>query len=113
MKITPVSQERHQHLQDRLIRMGLLKMPIDVSTMPHDSVDSALANAIQPAIERLLNKGLPALYHTLYLIDVSEEEVKAKITDLENTAMIPAVIAYTIIDRLKTKYSYQILNSNI
>lgn len=101
MKIASVSQSQHDAIQDRLIRMGLLENPIDLSHVPAHAIDSTLAHAIQPAIEKLLDKGLPALYHTLYLIDVSEEEIKEKIMDLENTSMIPAVIAYAVIDRLQ------------
>lgn len=85
--------------------MELLKNPIDLANISDHNLDSTLANAIQPAIEKLLNKGLPALYHTLYVIDVSEEDVKAKIMDLENTAMIPAVISFAIVDRLKQIYA--------
>ncbi len=97
----------YQHIIDKCLRMKLLKEPMDLSSIPDDQKDSALANAIIPGIQRYLDKGLFDLYQVLYDIDIHEDMIKERITALENPTMIPAVVAYAIIDRLKAKYAYR------
>lgn len=99
----------YQLMVDKCVRMKLLKESIDLSKVPDSEKDSALANAIIPGIQRYLDKGLFDLYQVLYDIDIHEEMIKERITSLENPSMIPGVIAYAIVDRLKAKYSYHVL----
>ncbi|GEM_PF-4143463 len=106
-----IKNQAYQLMVDKCLRMKLLKEALDLSNVPDSEKDSALANAIMPGIQRYLDKGLFDLYQVLYDIDIHEEMIKERITSLENPGMIPGVIAYAIVDRLKGKYQYQILIS--
>lgn len=108
------SLEIYRLIIDKCYRMNLLPASFDLielsktlnlqpSTL-NQELDNHLATALLPAINKLLQKGLFDLYHILYSIDVSEEAIKEKIMSVENTAIIPSVIAFAIIDRLKEKY---------
>jgi len=108
--------ELYRLVLDKCYRMNLIKEMIDpsslievssfdseLSTIDQD-LDNALAQAILPGIQKTLDKGIFDLYQVLYTIDVPEQEIKDKIMDLKNTSMIPSIIAFAIIDRLKERY---------
>jgi|CXWL01.1.fsa_nt_gi hypothetical protein len=102
--------EVYRLVVDKCYRMNLLKNPLDLESA--QDFDNLIANAIMPAIIKLLDKSLFDVYQVLYTIDVPEEYIKAKIMDLENSSMIPSIIAFAIIDRLKQRYSnYALLPS--
>ena len=103
------SLEVYQLIADKCYRMNLLKDPLskeELAKQELEDLDNFIANGITPGINKLLDKGLFNLYQALYTIDVSEEEIKEKILDLENTTMIPSIIAFAIIDRLKERYQH-------
>jgi len=115
--------EIYQLIVDKLYRMNLLKELIrpdelfDQNTKPslsdvHEQIDNNLSQAILPAIIKTLDKGLFEMYQILYTIDVEEEEIKDKILNLENPSLIPSVIAFAIIDRLKARYQHYPLINN-
>lgn len=84
--------------------MNLLAEQIDPANIASD-FDNQLANLLLPKIHRILDKGLFDMYQILYTIDVEEEMIKEKIMDLQNASMIPSIIAFAIIDRLKSRYA--------
>lgn len=90
---------------DKCVRMKLLKEPIDLEGIPPASLDSTLANALVPSLEKLLQKGLFSLYQVLYEVDVDERFIKERLMDLRNMSTLTSVIAYAIIDRLQWRYS--------
>jgi hypothetical protein len=107
--------ELYNLIIDKCYRMNFLKEPltasdiINVKASPNlpsliEQLDNATVQAILPALEKILDKGLYDMYQVLYTIDVPEEMIKDKIMDLENTSMIPSIIAFAIIDRLKRRY---------
>ena len=107
--------ELYNLIIDKCYRMNFLKEPLradelinskDSPDLPSliENLDNALAQAILPSLKKTLDKGLYDMYQVLYTIDVSEEEIKDRVMDLENTSMIPSIIAFAIIDRLKRRY---------
>lgn len=103
--------EVHRLVIDKCYRMNLLAEQIDPKNIASD-FDNQLANLLLPRIHRILDKGLFDMYQVLYTIDVEEEMIKEKIMDLQNASMIPSIIAFAIIDRLKVRYAnYHLLKS--
>lgn len=75
-----------------------------------EQMDNTIAAGLLTGIQRILDKGLFEMYQVLYTIDVEERFIKEKIMEVENITMIPSIIAFAIIDRLKTRYTqYQLL----
>jgi len=108
-----VLNEIYRLVIDKCYRMNLLKDQIAVQSLYKanqsiseiiNDLDNNLSQALLPRIERILDKGLFDMYQVLYTIDVEEEAIKAQIMELENTTMIPSIIAFAIIDRLKRRY---------
>ncbi|MDP2691860.1 MAG: hypothetical protein Q8O95_05680 [bacterium] len=103
---------------DKCYRMSLLKDQIQLSDLMSDmnqsseelitELDNNLVQALLPRIERTLNKSLFDMYQILYTIDVDETMIKEKIMDIKNTSLIPSIIAFAIIDRLKTLYHHHL-----
>ena len=105
----------YQHIIDKCYRMNLLKESInpedlcdineEQNTLISD-LDNNLSLALIPQINRILDRSLFDMYQVLYMIDVDEEMIKERIIQVENTTMIPSLIAFAIIDRLKKRYAY-------
>lgn len=107
----PEEGEIYRLIIDKCLRMNLLTDPLIIEHKTPADFENELAEALLPGINKLLNKSLFELYQALYVIDVSEQMIKEKIMDLENTTMIPAIVAFAIIDRLKARYRhYPLLN---
>lgn len=96
----------YDQIIEKCIRMKLLPSDFHLERKNEELCDHELATALLPAINKLLDKGLFELYQVLYVIDVHEEEIKERIHQLENTTLIPSIIAFAIIDRLKRRYHY-------
>jgi hypothetical protein len=113
----PAVKEVYRLVLDKCYRMNLIKDEASIQAILHtDAEESDLDNKISqlllPAINKLLDKSLFDMYQVLYTIDVQEDFIKEKIMDLQNTSMIPSIIAFAIIDRLKTRYqNYPLLNN--
>jgi len=102
--------EVYRLVLDKCWRMNLIKDETSIQALLHapgdeTDLDNQIAQMLLPAINKLLDKSLFDLYQVLYTIDVEEEFIKEKIMDLENASMIPSIIAFAIIDRLKARYS--------
>lgn len=99
--------EAYLAIANALVRNRLLKEPLEIKEGSSEAdIENMLASAIIPALQKLLDKSLYHLYQVLYAVDVDERYLKERITDLENTAMIPSIIAFAIIDRMKIKYAH-------
>lgn len=116
----PAVKEVYRLVLDKCYRMNLLPNPIDPSELStinsepstESDLDNQIAQLLLPSIHKLLDKSLFDLYQVLYTIDVQEEFIKEKIMDLQNTSMIPSIIAFAIIDRLKSRYqNYPLLQN--
>ena len=111
-------QALYELILDKCYRMNLLHDPVPISSLNptlfqlEESIDNHIVQIILPGLQRILDRGLYDLYQALYTIDVSEEEFKERVMDIENTAMIPSVAAFMILDRLKAKYRDYPLLSN-
>lgn len=101
---------------DKCLRMDLIKSDENIqvilnSIIDESDMDNQIAQLLVPAINKLLNRNIYDLYQVLEFIDVREEYIKEKIMDVENAGIIPSVIAFAIIDRLKARYlNYQLLS---
>jgi len=105
----PAVKEVYRLLLDKCTRMNLIKDETSIQALLHSDsnetdLDNQIVQLLLPAINKLLDKSLFDLYQVLYTIDVQEEFIKEKIMDLENTSMIPPIIAFAIVDRLKARY---------
>jgi len=109
-KIDP--QQIYAEIANKLYRMSLIHDPLDLDeffnkpTTPEllSELDNHLTQAILPKINQLLDRSLFEVYRILYDIDVSEQYIKEQIMSVKNTQMIPSLIAFAIIDRLKIRY---------
>ncbi|MDF2379249.1 MAG: hypothetical protein P1V18_03440 [Candidatus Gracilibacteria bacterium] len=109
-KLNPFSI--YQQIADKIYRMNLIKDHLDLSEFNSQDmtpetcskIENTITQAILPKINRLLNRSLFDVYQVLYDIDVPEDYIKEKIMSVENTSMIPSLIAFAIIDRLKIRY---------
>jgi hypothetical protein len=113
----PAVKEVYRLMLDKCYRMNLIKDENSIQSILHtDAEESDLDNQISqlllPAINKLLDKSLFDMYQVLYTIDVQEDFIKEKIMDLQNTSMIPSIIAFAIIDRLKARYQNYALLQN-
>lgn len=112
-----MKKELYRLILDKCYRMNLIKDHEAIQTILDAASDEAdlenrIAQALIPALTRLLDKSLFEVYQVLYTIDVDEEMIKEKIMDLHNTSMIPSIISFAIIDRLKARYqSYPLLQN--
>lgn len=111
------TKEVYRLLMDKCFRMNLIKDETSIQALLHSDLEEAeldnqIAQLLLPAINKLLDKSLFDLYQVLYTIDVEEQFIKDKIMDLQNASMIPSIIAFAIIDRLKSRYkSYAFLQT--
>jgi hypothetical protein len=110
----------YQQILEKCYRMNLTQDMLLVENMAdysatkmstlREQMDNTIANAIIPGIQKILDKGLFEMYQVLYTIDVEERFIKDKIMEVENITLIPSIIAFAIIDRLKARYTqYQML----
>lgn len=107
--------ELYRLVIDKCYRMNLIKEMINPEELYSESIeemDNQLSIALLPRINRILDRSLYDMYQVLYDIDVDERFIKEKIMDLENTTMIPSIIAFAIIDRLKARYAQYPLLKN-
>jgi hypothetical protein len=96
--------------QDMLLVEELVDYSATKMGSLREQMDNTIANSIIPGIQRILDKGLFEMYQVLYTIDVEERFIKDKIMEVENITLIPSIIAFAIIDRLKARYTqYQLL----
>lgn len=96
--------------QDMLLVENLVDYSATKMSTLREQMDNSIANAIIPGIGKILDKGLFEMYQVLYTIDVEERFIKEKIMEVENITLIPSIIAFAIIDRLKARYTqYQLL----
>ncbi len=96
--------------QEMLLVENLVDFSAEKMTTLREQMDNSIANAIIPGIGKILDKGLFEMYQVLYTIDVEERFIKDKIMEVENITLIPSIIAFAIIDRLKARYTqYQLL----
>lgn len=105
----PAVNEVYRLVLDKCWRMNLIKDEASIQAVLHSpgdeaEVDNHIVQLLLPAIHKLLDKSLFDMYQVLYTIDVEEEFIKEKIMDLQNTSMIPSIIAFAIVDRLKARY---------
>lgn len=113
----PTVKEVYRLVLDKCYRMNLIKDQDAIQALlesftEESDIDNQISQLLLPAINKILDKSLFDLYQVLYTIDVQEDFIKEKIMDLENTSMIPSIIAFAIIDRLKARYqNYPLLQN--
>lgn len=108
-----ISHQRiYEEIADKLYRMNLVKDHLNLDEFfkgpptpdTLSELDNHLTQAILPKLFKLLDRSLFDVYQVLYDIDVPESYIKEQIMSVKNTQMIPSLIAFAIIDRLKIRY---------